>query len=78
MDTMPVSRTAKFTPIEAPQPKIMVVGLGGGGCNAVNRMIEYGMQGVTFIACNTDQQALFSSLAEIKLQLGPKIGRAHV
>ena len=75
MDTMPVSRTAKFTPIEAPQPKIMVVGLGGGGCNAVNRMIEYGMQGVTFIACNTDQQALFSSLAEIKLQLGPKSTR---
>ena len=61
----------KRTPIEAPRPKIKVVGLGGGGCNAVNRMIENGMSGVQFIACNTDKQALDSSLADIKLQLGP-------
>jgi cell division GTPase FtsZ len=35
----------KHTPISAPKPKIIVVGLGGGGCNAVNRMIEFGMKG---------------------------------
>jgi len=63
------------TPIRAPLPKIKVVGLGGGGCNAVNRMIEYGMKGVQFVACNTDRQALESSLAEIKIQLGPKSTR---
>lgn len=63
------------TPIDAPQPKIIVVGLGGGGCNAVNRMIEFGMKGVTFIACNTDKQALESSLADMTIQLGPKCTR---
>lgn len=65
----------KHTPIEAPQPIIKVVGLGGGGCNAVNRMVEFGLQGVEFIACNTDKQALDSSLADITLQLGPKCTR---
>jgi cell division protein FtsZ len=63
------------TPIDAPQPKIIVVGLGGGGCNAVNRMIEFGMKGVTFISCNTDKQALESSLADMTIQLGPKCTR---
>ena len=38
-------------------PKIVVIGMGGGGSNAVNRMIEGGMQGVTFVAANTDAQA---------------------
>lgn len=75
MDSVSGSRSMDHTPIEAPQPKIMVVGLGGGGCNAINRMIEHGMQGVTFVACNTDLQALESSLAKIKLQLGPKSTR---
>lgn len=65
----------RHTPIDAPQPKIIVVGLGGGGCNAVNRMIEFGMKGVTFIACNTDKQALESSLADTTIQLGPKCTR---
>lgn len=63
------------TPIEATTPKIKVVGMGGGGCNAVNRMIENGMKGVEFIACNTDKQALESSLADTKIQLGPKCTR---
>lgn len=71
MYTSNPSDSIKHTPIEAPLPKIKVVGLGGGGCNAVNRMIENGMTGVEFIACNTDQQALNSSLADIQLQLGP-------
>lgn len=73
-DTQPISVTP-HTPIEAAAPKIKVVGLGGGGCNAVNRMIEFGMSGVEFIACNTDKQALDSSLADVNIQLGPKSTR---
>ncbi len=75
MDLKHQSNPIKHTPIEADPPKIKVVGLGGGGCNAINRMIAYGMQGVTFIACNTDKQALNSSLADQKIQLGPKCTR---
>jgi len=63
------------TPISSPMPKIVVMGLGGGGCNAINRMIENGMQGVTFVACNTDSQVLASNLAPNKIQLGPKATR---
>ena len=63
------------TPISSPQPKIVVMGLGGGGCNAINRMIESGMQGVTFVACNTDSQVLRTNLAPNKIQLGPKATR---
>lgn len=53
--------------------KIKVIGIGGGGNNAVNRMIESGLRGVDFIAMNTDKQALNSSRAEEKIQLGEKI-----
>ncbi len=53
--------------------KIKVIGVGGGGNNAVNRMIECGVRGVDFIALNTDRQSLYASRAEIKLQLGEKI-----
>ncbi len=56
-------------------PKIVVLGLGGGGSNAINRMIESGMHDVTFIAANTDAQALAKNLAPIKIQLGPKSTR---
>lgn len=52
---------------------IKVIGVGGGGGNAVNRMIEEGVQGVEFIVANTDVQALASSHAETKIQLGPKL-----
>ena len=52
---------------------IKVIGVGGGGCNAVNRMIESGLRGVQFIACNTDQQALNRCAAETKIQLGEKL-----
>ena len=55
--------------------KIKVIGVGGGGNNAVNRMIESGVRGIDFIALNTDQQALYSSKAEVKLQLGEKLTR---
>ncbi len=49
---------------------IRVVGLGGGGNNAVNRMIEIGLQGVEFIAANTDAQVLSTNLADTRIQLG--------
>ena len=54
---------------------IKVVGVGGGGNNAVNRMIEHGVQGVEFIAVNTDAQALNLSKAEVKMQIGTKLTR---
>ncbi len=52
---------------------IKVVGCGGGGTNAVNRMIEAGLQGVDFIAVNTDRQALSTSKAATKVQIGEKL-----
>ena len=52
---------------------IKVVGVGGGGCNAVNRMVDAGLKGVTFIAVNTDRQALAQCKAEVKIQIGEKI-----
>jgi len=67
--------------------KVKIIGIGGGGCNALNTMIESGLTGVDFIAANTDAQALAANKASIRLQLGvrltkglgsganPKIGR---
>lgn len=55
--------------------QIKVIGVGGGGSNAVNRMIEAGVQGVEFIAVNTDAQALNRSKAPIRLQIGEKLTR---
>jgi len=54
---------------------IKVVGIGGGGCNAVNRMIDAGLKGVEFIAINTDAQALLMSDADVKLDIGREITR---
>jgi len=53
--------------------KIKVIGVGGGGCNAVNRMIDSGMKGIQFMAINTDKQALSGSKAETKIQIGEKL-----
>jgi len=53
--------------------KIKVIGVGGGGGNAVNRMIDAGMEGIEFIAANTDLQALRMSRAPVKIQLGVKL-----
>lgn len=53
--------------------RIRVIGVGGGGSNAVNRMVEAGIQGVDFVAMNTDVQVLDKSLANIKIQLGNKL-----
>ncbi|MGA9287743.1 MAG: cell division protein FtsZ, partial [Anaerobacillus sp.] len=55
--------------------QIKVIGVGGGGSNAVNRMIENGVQGVEFIAVNTDAQALNLAKAEVKMQIGGKLTR---
>ncbi len=52
---------------------IKVIGIGGGGCNAVNFMIETGIEGVQFISANTDLQALRQSYSPVKLQLGGKL-----
>ena len=54
---------------------IKVVGVGGGGVNAVNRMIEAGLRGVEFIAVNTDAQALLMSDADVKLDIGRELTR---
>jgi cell division protein FtsZ len=54
---------------------IKVVGVGGGGCNAVNRMIDAGLKGVEFIAINTDAQALLQSDADVKLDIGRQLTR---
>ena len=53
--------------------KILVVGVGGGGCNAVNRMIASGLKSASFVAANTDKQALMMSKASMQIQLGEKL-----
>jgi cell division protein FtsZ len=66
------------TDVAAPQnylAVIKVVGIGGGGVNAVNRMIEVGLKGVEFIAINTDAQALLMSDADVKLDVGRELTR---
>ncbi|MBN2083209.1 cell division protein FtsZ [bacterium] len=64
--------TIEYAPHDL-QAKIKVVGIGGGGCNALDRMIEAGLEGVDFIALNTDFQALSRSKAAHKIQLGQKL-----
>jgi len=72
--SMPAS-PIQSTPIEAKPPVIKIIGLGGGGQNAVDRMIALGLEGVDFIAANTDAQVLQSSQAQVKIQLGPQLTR---
>lgn len=55
--------------------RIKVIGVGGGGCNAVNRMIDEGLQGIEFIAVNTDGQALLQSKASTRVRVGDKVTR---
>ena len=62
-----------FNQAAAENAEIKVIGVGGGGMNAVNRMIEANLAGVEFIAANTDAQALTNSNAKIKIQLGDKL-----
>lgn len=65
--TLPVTQHTDFS------PRIAVIGVGGGGTNAVNNMINLGLDGVEFIVANTDAQALVSSRAERRVQLGPHL-----
>src|SRR5260370_8957774 len=51
------------------------VGVGGGGGNALNRMVDEGLQGVEFISVNTDAQALLNNKADVKVQIGKKLTR---
>ena len=53
--------------------QIKVIGVGGAGCNAINRMVQYGLRGVEFVAINTDKQALYLAKAPIKIQIGEKL-----
>src|SRR4026207_984399 len=55
--------------------RMKVVGVGGGGGNAVNRMIEERLEGVEFISVNTDSQALLNSKSDVKIQIGKKLTR---
>ena len=81
MDKMTYTEEIKALTSKAPvrnpigKANVKVLGLGGGGSNAVDRMIQLGLQGVDFIAANTDAQALSSSLAPTHLQLGPRVTR---
>ena len=63
----------QFEKLEEQNANIIVIGVGGGGCNAVNRMIDENPKGVTFVAVNTDAQALATCKAENKLQIGEKL-----
>jgi len=65
--TVPQSAHTDFS------PRITVVGVGGGGTNAVNNMISMGLDGVEFLVANTDSQSLFHSRADRKVQLGPHL-----
>ena len=67
--------TRKHNPQVEAFARIKVIGVGGGGQNAVNRMMEEGIQGVEFIACNTDAQALTLSKAPTRVRLGDKLTR---
>ena len=71
-----ISDTNIVTPTDWEQQKTMikVIGVGGGGCNAVTYMYRQKIQGCGFVVCNTDSQALFKSDVPIKLQLGNGLG----
>ena len=71
---MPFEVVPEFDPLKT---VIKVIGVGGGGGNAVNRMVSDGLQGVEFIAMNTDQQALAKNHASVKVQLGSKLTKGR-
>lgn len=74
-ETQPDTRPAIVLDEVLEPARIKVIGVGGGGCNSVNRMIEAGVQGIEFIAANTDSQALEKNLAPTKVQLGKEATR---
>lgn len=65
----------EFDEVQSQFARIKVVGVGGGGQNAINRMIDAGLQGVEFAALNTDAQALMMSNASVKVRMGEKLTR---
>ncbi|MFN7533173.1 MAG: cell division protein FtsZ, partial [Gemmatimonas sp.] len=67
--------TFEFEESASQNARMKVVGVGGGGGNAVNRMIEEHLEGVEFISVNTDAQALMNSKADVKIQIGKKLTR---
>jgi cell division protein FtsZ len=75
MGTNTIRKADPMTPPHNYLAVIKVVGIGGGGVNAVNRMIEVGLKGVEFIAVNTDAQALLMSDADVKLDIGRELTR---
>jgi hypothetical protein len=68
-----VPKSALHSDIFEFAPRIKVIGVGGGGCNAVNNMIDRGLTGVDFLACNTDAQHLMGSKTDNMIQLGKKL-----
>ena len=64
------ARSMEVTPEITPVASIKVLGVGGGGCNAVNRMIKTGLKGIEFIGINTDAQALYHSESATKINIG--------
>lgn len=75
MTTLYPNKPVQHTPITGRTPVLKIIGLGGGGSNAINRMIELDLKGAEFIAANTDMQALKQSLAPKKIVLGPRVTR---
>lgn len=67
---MPKARTMEINPEVTPVANIKVIGVGGGGGNAVNRMIKAGLKGIEFLSVNTDSQALYHSEAPTKINIG--------
>ncbi len=77
MDDKSQTKKPRFELVAEDDPgaRIVVVGVGGGGCNAVNRMIASGLDGIEFIAMNTDRQALASARAGVRVQIGEGLTR---
>ncbi|MBI1954937.1 MAG: cell division protein FtsZ, partial [Acidobacteria bacterium] len=75
LENIATEDSIRFSYQEEPRngARLKVIGIGGGGCNAVNRMIHAGLEGVEFIVANTDLQALQLSQAPIKIQIGAKL-----
>ena len=68
----------KAPDIKELKPRILVLGVGGAGGNAINGMIDNGLQGVEFIAVNTDAQDLKLSRADAKIQIGLNLSLIHI
>ena len=77
MKTTIFTKPIRHIPIPNQLPVMKVVGLGGGGSNAINHMIELKVEGIQYIACDTDARTLKNSLAPVKIQLGPRLAHGQ-